>query len=1253
MSSENFNRALVISMFAALVGCGGGADDPATAVVDDFSAEPSSSSSSSSSSGDVAQSPTFSVATIASAGGSIAPSSASVVEGGAAAFDLAAEAGYSIASVSGCGGVLEGTTYTTGAIGSSCAITAQFVRNNFNVSTLMTEGGSITPTSASVFENGTVSFALQADSGFSVSSVSGCGGVWDGSAYTTGAITAPCTVSAEFMRNSYKVDTSAGEGGSISPVSSEVYENSSTTFTINAYEGYGITSVSGCGGQQEGTTYTTGAITDSCTVAAKFGLRSYSVTAAASTGGSITPAQQTVSHGATASFTLTADAGFALASVTGCGGSISASTYTTAVVKRSCAVSAEFTPILYQVSAEVKGLSDVLSLAYNNGAAAQLLQVSSNGNIVLASDVSYGASYEVSVHEQPQGQLCAVSNGSGVVEADVSTIAVSCETVIAPARISGTITPSSAASVDSDLNDTTAAYADNSTPQAAQQLYHQATVHGFASAEATLGALEQERFAASTDTEDFYRVVLEAGQTVQLQVVDANGVEQGSRFDGDLDLYLFDANLNLAGASESATGYEEIIVPTSQEYLINIHAYSGVSKYVLRLLPAPITAESSTTAETVPEFVPNEMIVKYREQTSSADLQSQKPGARPGIINARGGKAPAKVDVSAAGVRPGKALQQLQQRNARAYEKVLTLRSIKKMRSRDDVLYAEPNYIRRSLLAPNDPHYHLQWHYPAIGLPAAWDITTGKGAERDVVVAVIDTGVVLAHPDMSGQLVGGYDFIANADRARDGDGIDANADDPGDSDTLGSSSWHGTHVAGTVAAASNNGTGLAGVAWGAKVMPLRVLGKDGGTSYDIIQAVRFAAGLPNDSGTVPAQPADIINMSFGGPSGSAAEQDIYAQVRATGAILVAAAGNSNSSSAFYPAAYPEVISVSATDYVNQKAPYSNYGATIAIAAPGGNSKADLNGDGYGDGILSTAADDGSGSIKPLYRFYNGTSMAAPHVAGVLALMKAVNPQLSPDAVDTLLQNGSITDDIGVQGRDDLYGYGLINAPKAVQAAIDLASGGTVEAQASVVADPGSLSLGFKATASFSLVNQGGGAVAVASLSTTDSWLSAAAVTTDAVGFGEYAVTITRDALASGIYSGEVHFLLSDGMVVVVPVTMQVDATSSAGELAPLYVLLIDAITGAVVDEVAVAGGTSASYVFEQVAAGDYRVVAGSDVDADNYVCTFGESCGKYPHFDSPQTISISGTDVTAIDFTAGVLNNLTTTVEAGYGVLRK
>jgi serine protease len=241
-----------------------------------------------------------------------------------------------------------------------------------------------------------------------------------------------------------------------------------------------------------------------------------------------------------------------------------------------------------------------------------------------------------------------------------------------------------------------------------------------------------------------------------------------------------------------------------------------------------------------------------------------------------------------------------------ARAKMETLWMIRALQRQPDIQYAEPNFIRKALIVePNDRYYPYQWHYPRIRLPEAWEITTGSD---DVVVAVMDTGALLLHPDLNGQFIDGYDFISDPDISLDGDGVDANPEDPGDGN-IGGSSFRGTHVAGTTAALSNNNIGVAGVAWHARIMPLRVLGYGGtGTSSDILEAVKYAAGLEIDAGVQLDRPVDIINLSLGGSGYSHIEEAIYEEVRDQGVIIIAAAGNDGNNNPMYPAGYDSVVS---------------------------------------------------------------------------------------------------------------------------------------------------------------------------------------------------------------------------------------------------------------------------------------------------------------------------------------------------------
>jgi serine protease len=360
------------------------------------------------------------------------------------------------------------------------------------------------------------------------------------------------------------------------------------------------------------------------------------------------------------------------------------------------------------------------------------------------------------------------------------------------------------------------------------------------------------------------------------------------------------------------------------------------------------------------------------------------------------------------------------------------------LRSRSDVLWAQPNYIDRAFATPNDTNYSFQWHYPAINLPQAWD--SEKGLTNAVTVAVIDTGVLKAHPEFQGKLVGGYDFITSPQNSGDGDGRDNNADDPGDNPT-GQSSYHGSHVAGTVAALTDNNDGVAGVSWGAKILPVRVLGLQGGSQADIADAMVWSAGV-NVTG-VPANPnpAQVINMSLGGQrpcSDTPIYQEAIDAVNAKGAIIVVAAGNSNiDATGFAPASCSGVITVGATEFQNHRARYSNFGPRVDVMAPGGDVEADLNEDNFVDGVLSLGKNDQTGEFN--FIFENGTSMASPHVAGVVALMKSRDPSLTlARALDVLKRTSKPLTATACTGPGPAQlpqdcGAGLVDAAAAIAA----------------------------------------------------------------------------------------------------------------------------------------------------------------------------------------------------------------------------
>jgi serine protease len=334
------------------------------------------------------------------------------------------------------------------------------------------------------------------------------------------------------------------------------------------------------------------------------------------------------------------------------------------------------------------------------------------------------------------------------------------------------------------------------------------------------------------------------------------------------------------------------------------------------------------------------------------------------------------------------------------------------------IKYAHADTMLHPAFVPNDPYYGSMWSYAdstvGISLPAAWDVSTGAGA----TVAVIDTGY-RPHVDLTGQIVGGYDFISNVTTANDGDGRDSDAQDPGDWGSCSStSSWHGTHVSGTIAALANNGIGSLGVAFNSRVVMARVLGVCGGYTSDIADGIRWAAGYPVSGVASNANPARILNLSLSGAGSCPTElSSAISAARSLGALVVVAAGNNAlDASGYQPANCAGVLTVAATDSTGARATFSNYGTVVGIAAPGVSIWSTLNA-----GSTSPGADT--------YASYSGTSMATPHVAGVAALVSSINPGLDGDQIASILKSTAKAFPGSCAG----CGSGIVNAKAAVDA----------------------------------------------------------------------------------------------------------------------------------------------------------------------------------------------------------------------------
>lgn len=336
---------------------------------------------------------------------------------------------------------------------------------------------------------------------------------------------------------------------------------------------------------------------------------------------------------------------------------------------------------------------------------------------------------------------------------------------------------------------------------------------------------------------------------------------------------------------------------------------------------------------------------------------------------------------------------------------------------------------------PDDPLWALQWHFRdrgttdgrtagGAGFETFWSRQATVGS-RSVVVAVVDTGLQMDHPDIAGSpnIMPGYDMVSDPRMGNDGDGRDADPNDPGDlcdpTKPYAADSFHGTHVAGTVgAAATNNGAGVAGGAWNVRIVPVRALGKCGGRLSDINDGIRWAAGLipeegPGETEIWNENPADIINLSIGLLGACPASlQDAIDAVTERGVIVVSAAGNARMSTSLYaPAGCRNVVTVAASDARGQITPYSNFGPEVMLLAPGGDLTRDDNGDGKPDGVLSTKAASncydpvtGEGVETCYYAYEQGTSMAAPHVSAALALLKSRTPGATREELIATLQD---------------------------------------------------------------------------------------------------------------------------------------------------------------------------------------------------------------------------------------------------------
>lgn len=792
--------------------------------------------------------------------------------------------------------------------------------------------------------------------------------------------------------------------------------------------------------------------------------------------------------------------------------------------------------------------------------------------------------------------------------------------------ISGTITIENCTRVDSDTADDIRLRlaAPNNTYNSAQSLPNPSITGGYVSAtDGNYAPVGGQTFSFPADPIDLFSVGLYKGDRVVLQMFRSDRSTSAP----EVSLSIRDnSNTDVCGTgcSGSPPLAATVTRPTGQ-YTVAVNNSGGPARYVLTITPSATATSNLSAGYDQVDFVPDEAIVRMAATTSLAQsLQASGLAQALSVSSAR----PlgqnfwqlSRVPANLARPLSGSVRQQAQ---------VDTLSWIRSLSKQSGVGLAEPNYLyhAQQITPDNDPLYARQWHYPLINLPLAWQLVPGGGS--GVGVAVMDTGLFSMtpdtygnwHPDLDANVIGPksgriLDYVTGDLDIDNSPGIrDDNPADPGDGKPQ-ASSFHGTHVAGTIAALDNTIGGL-GVAPSSTLIPVRVLGRNGtGSGADLIAALNWAATQPD---------IDVINLSLGGLGPSTALKNAVDAVynQGQGKLIVAAAGNQGTDSLTYPAAYSNVVGVGAVDGAAKRASYSNFGGSVDLVAPGGDASRDANLDGNADVVISTWGDDSSGSFVPTYAGLQGTSMAAPHVTGVYALMKSVEPTLTPAGFFTLLKNGSLTDNVGNPAE---YGEGLINAAKAVSAA----QSGTIETVLGV--SPTALQFRQESVSqSLSLTVYTQSGYATLTDITKPDWLSLDSVSPAEIqSSGRVSATLVPGALAQNVrYQGAIVITYNTdsqtGRTLTVPVTAQIGEQLKAQDAGRHYVLLVsaDSQRTTVKQQVVEAKGGHYTFRFDAVTPGSYFLVAGSDADNNGYICENGEACAEYPVNGLPESITVS------------------------------
>ena len=791
--------------------------------------------------------------------------------------------------------------------------------------------------------------------------------------------------------------------------------------------------------------------------------------------------------------------------------------------------------------------------------------------------------------------------------------------------LSGTISIESGTRVDSDTADDSRLNeaVSNDSPNTAQLIPATGILGGYLSA--TSGTYPDSGefiFEYVIDEQDTFRAELAAGSTIAVQVFR----------DSNFTAPAITLSVDQGGALDSASGAGDtplmVNAPTEGPAEISVRTEGGGPfRYVLSVSTTGVTNFQSSHYSQ-PEFVPDEAVV----------LMSPEEQGRLGPQSVAGALSASSAKSLGQGAwlvrRDPVGVVAAQSSGSAGGLRGETLRWIAELKSEPGVQVAEPNYIYRAQ-ADRDLS-SLQWNLPLISLPLAWQAAPGQG--NSIGVAVMDTGLFTSTPQTygdwhldldenvvpfnSGRILDYVSADVDIDpRFNDPLGYDNNPADPGDGKPQ-SSNFHGTHVAG-IAAALRDSAGVDGVAPEATLWPVRVLGRDGaGTLDDLVAAVNWAADNPD---------IDVINLSLGGVGPSTVLEAAINRADGNGKLVVAAAGNQGTDELTYPAAFERVIGVGAVDAGKVRASYSNFGGSVDLVAPGGDATRDANLDGNADLVISTWGVDDGGDFIRSYAGLQGTSMAAPHVAGVYALMKGANPEaVTPGQFRAWLAGGVLTENVGNRTE---YGAGLINALKSVDAALD----GSVSTI--VLSSPSAIEFDrarFSSELDFTVYPEGESVVVNdiafdSDLISLDPALSAGSPLPTSV-----AVSVVEGNVVDGqSYSTTIQIDYSAGGetgILEVPVSIDLRALADERDAGRHYALLVspDESRETIEQRVVTARDGSYSFSFDDVEPGEYFLVAGTDMDNNGFICESGEACAEYPVNGLPEKIVIGEERVTGV-----------------------